>query len=51
VRETAAEMLARSGAHGELLLIEGILKDMNPMIRAAAAYPLHLIFCIFQFIS
>lgn len=40
VRETAAECLAAYGPHGELLLIEGLLKDSNPTIRASAAYGL-----------
>lgn len=38
VREMAADVLASfGGPHGELLLIEGLLKDPNPLIRASAA--------------
>eukprot|EP00698_Gefionella_okellyi_P020850 TRINITY_DN6629_c0_g3_i2.p1 TRINITY_DN6629_c0_g3~~TRINITY_DN6629_c0_g3_i2.p1 ORF type:complete len:672 (-),score=98.43 TRINITY_DN6629_c0_g3_i2:1567-3582(-) len=40
VREAAAETLASAGAHGELLLIEGILKDSNPTCRCACAHGL-----------
>jgi HEAT repeat protein len=40
VREIAAEVIAYSGPHGELLLIEGVLKDSNTSIRCSAAYGL-----------
>lgn len=40
VREAAAAALAEAGPHGELLLIEGVLKDSNPVIRASAAFGL-----------
>ena len=51
VREAAAVGLAQSGAHGELLLIEAVLKDANPVIRAAASYVcvdvyVYLVVCI-----
>ena len=37
VRDAAGEQLSKAGAHGELLLIEGVLKDSNPLIRASAS--------------
>lgn len=40
VRETAAEVLAQAGPRGELLLVEGVLKDSNPVIRCSAGYGL-----------
>lgn len=43
VREIAAEVIALSGPHGELLLIEGLLKDSNNVIRASAAYGLKFV--------
>eukprot|EP00164_Ancoracysta_twista_P016984 GFYU01028757.1.p1 GENE.GFYU01028757.1~~GFYU01028757.1.p1 ORF type:complete len:970 (+),score=200.80 GFYU01028757.1:139-3048(+) len=43
VRESAAECLAACGPHGELLLIEGVLKDPAVMVRMAAAYGLHVV--------
>jgi HEAT repeat protein len=36
----AAEMMSNAGPHGELLLIEGLLKDANHVIRASAAHGL-----------
>jgi HEAT repeat protein len=40
VREVAACVLGYSGSAGELMLIEGLLKDQNPVIRSTAAYGL-----------
>jgi HEAT repeat protein len=37
VRETAAEVLAMTGPHGEKLLIEGLLKDSISLIRTSCA--------------
>lgn len=50
VREAAACALADAGPHGELLLIEGVLKDSNSMIRSSAALRVHVVlvmcFCL-----
>ncbi len=35
IRSVAAEMLSSFGAQGELLLVEGVRKDSNPLVRAA----------------
>jgi HEAT repeat protein len=45
VRDTAAELLALSGGNqaGELILIEGALKDSNPIIRASAVHGLYYV--------
>uniref|UniRef100_A0A7S1KM31 Uncharacterized protein n=1 Tax=Percolomonas cosmopolitus TaxID=63605 RepID=A0A7S1KM31_9EUKA len=40
VREMAAEVLAKAGPRGELLLVEGVLKDSNATIRCSAGYGL-----------
>lgn len=40
VSQCAAEAIADTGAHGELLLIEGALKDSNPTIRRSSLYGL-----------
>ncbi|KAG2378277.1 hypothetical protein C9374_008420 [Naegleria lovaniensis] len=37
VRQMASQVLAQSGPYGELLLMEGLLKDSNHLIRASAA--------------
>ena len=38
VRDMSAEVLALSGPYGELLLMEGLLKDKNPITRASSAH-------------
>ena len=43
MREAAAELLASFGPQGELLLIEGLLKDSNPVMRSGAAYGLMVV--------
>ncbi|KNC46333.1 uncharacterized protein AMSG_02785 [Thecamonas trahens ATCC 50062] len=43
VRRKAAHALADYGPQGELLLIEGVLKDPHPRVRSAAAYGLGIL--------
>lgn len=43
MRQTAARVLANTGPHGEKLLIEALLKDSIPLIRASAAYGLKFV--------
>ncbi len=43
VRDCASQILASLGPHGEFVMIEAILKDSNPLIRASATYGLQLI--------
>eukprot|EP00743_Colponemidia_sp_Colp-15_P010125 GILK01011120.1.p1 GENE.GILK01011120.1~~GILK01011120.1.p1 ORF type:complete len:1104 (+),score=179.34 GILK01011120.1:3-3314(+) len=43
VREVAAESIASFGSQGELILIEGLTKDVNPTIRLTSALGLQFI--------
>jgi HEAT repeat protein len=43
VRQEAAAALARSQSHGELLLVEAVLRDTNPLVRRAGLFGLGLI--------
>ena len=43
VRRKAAQALADFGPQGELLLVEGVLKDPSPRVRAASAYGLGIL--------
>jgi hypothetical protein len=43
VRHEAAAALARSQSHGELLLVEAVLRDMSPLVRRAGLVGLGLV--------